>query len=75
MLGSEDIELQASIVMPLQRVMRYVLLLKSLDECTKDEHTDKADIQTAIELALTLATQVNEGKGYTSEIIFLKGLE
>ncbi len=47
--------------MPLQRATRYVLLLKSLEEATPEGHADKKPIQEALQMAIALATEINEG--------------
>jgi hypothetical protein len=50
------------LIMPVQRLPRYVLLLKDLKRKTKDEHPDFQDLKTAIRKMKDMAAFVNVSK-------------
>eukprot|EP01134_Creolimax_fragrantissima_P005594 CFRG5594T1 len=49
-------------VMPIQRIPRYLLLLEALAKNTSREHSDRVDIASAIKAAKEIAVYINEGQ-------------
>eukprot|EP00052_Salpingoeca_macrocollata_P024281 m.216372 g.216372 ORF g.216372 m.216372 type:complete len:813 (+) comp22215_c0_seq1:195-2633(+) len=54
--------LEDHLIIPVQRVPRYLLLLRELRKRTPQSHPDSADLDTAIAKVENLASQMNEAK-------------
>ncbi len=54
------LQLESFLSLPMQRVLRYVLLLETLDKNTDDDHPDKAAVHAALAKLRLIAAGVNE---------------
>ena len=54
--------LQALMITPIQRIPRYILLLKELDKCTPEDHPERKSLTKALETIQAVAAQLNEEK-------------
>eukprot|EP00026_Physarum_polycephalum_P000840 Phypoly_transcript_00841.p1 GENE.Phypoly_transcript_00841~~Phypoly_transcript_00841.p1 ORF type:complete len:1276 (+),score=329.63 Phypoly_transcript_00841:96-3923(+) len=63
------------LIMPLQRICKYPLLLKSLLECTPPEHPDHEALTTALSEMRQLIDMINNRTGIVENIRKLKKLE
>ncbi|KAK9458342.1 hypothetical protein V1511DRAFT_508428 [Dipodascopsis uninucleata] len=54
--------LETILIKPVQRLLKYPLLLKSLAECTAEEHPDKRAIDLAAHEIQKVADRINEDK-------------
>jgi len=54
------LDLVSLLIMPVQRVPRYLLLLRELQKCTPDEHPDTPHLKEAAQAIGDLATYINE---------------
>ncbi|KAH3765508.1 Guanine exchange factor for Rac 30 [Pelomyxa schiedti] len=50
------------LIVPIQRIPRYILLLKQLDESTPTEHPDKPFLKEALEFTTSTMTTLNKKK-------------
>jgi len=50
------------LIKPVQRILKYPLILNELLKCTEDEHQDKADLKEAVALMSDVAAFINETK-------------
>ncbi|XP_054710835.1 rho guanine nucleotide exchange factor 38-like, partial [Uloborus diversus] len=55
-------DLPAMLIKPVQRILKYPLLLNELLKCTEDGHPDKPALLQAVNLMTDVATAVNEFK-------------
>eukprot|EP01119_Soliformovum_irregulare_P026201 TRINITY_DN9942_c0_g1_i2.p1 TRINITY_DN9942_c0_g1~~TRINITY_DN9942_c0_g1_i2.p1 ORF type:complete len:828 (+),score=248.48 TRINITY_DN9942_c0_g1_i2:51-2486(+) len=55
-----DSSLSSLLLLPIQRIPRYVLLLEALEKCTLDENHDKPNLMSALHQIRIVADQVNE---------------
>ena len=55
-----QLPLESFLSLPMQRVLRYVLFLETLDKNTDPSHPDKANVQAALARLRVIATTVNE---------------
>ncbi|KAI0076401.1 hypothetical protein K474DRAFT_1708227 [Panus rudis PR-1116 ss-1] len=55
-------DLPSLLIKPVQRLLKYSLLLHTIIECTDDSHGDKANLRTAKERVEAVARGVNEGR-------------
>ena len=53
--------LQSLLILPIQRVPRYMLLLRDLRKATAEEHADHAALGAALEVVGASASRINEG--------------
>ena len=60
--GGMGLALEDYLIMPIQRIPRYVMLLKELLRCTTPHHPDHSLLSEAIERVGVLAQHVNESK-------------
>jgi len=56
----EGLDLLAFLIMPVQRILRYKLLLEELNKKTLAEHPDKPNIEEALKNISSIATNANE---------------
>ncbi|CAH1258331.1 DNMBP [Branchiostoma lanceolatum] len=56
------IDLSSLLIKPVQRVLKYPLLLNELLSTTEDDHQDKANILAAVNRMTDVATAINEDK-------------
>lgn len=61
-------DLGSFLIKPVQRILKYPLLLRELAKKTTESHVDYADIQRAETLLSNIATAINEGRR-TKEIL------
>ncbi len=54
------LQLESFLSLPMQRVLRYVLFLETLDKNTDDSHPDKENVRTALARLRLIAATVNE---------------
>ena len=50
------------LIKPVQRILKYPLILNELLKCTEEEHQDKADLKEAVTLMSDVAAFINETK-------------
>ena len=50
------------LIKPVQRILRYPLLLNELLKCTEAEHADRADLARARDIMTDVAAFINESK-------------
>ncbi|XP_070200464.1 dynamin-binding protein-like [Littorina saxatilis] len=55
-------DIEAILIKPVQRILKYPLLLHELLKCTEDEHPDKTAITNAMRAMTDVATAINEYK-------------
>lgn len=55
-------DLPSLLIKPVQRVLKYPLLLDDLLKCTPPEHPDRANLLEAVSLVRSLADEINEAK-------------
>ncbi|XP_041365294.1 LOW QUALITY PROTEIN: dynamin-binding protein-like [Gigantopelta aegis] len=55
-------DLKAMLIKPVQRILKYPLLLSELSKATEDDHPDKEEINRAICAMTGVATAINEYK-------------
>jgi hypothetical protein len=55
-----QLQLESFLILPMQRVLRYVLFLETLEKNTDDSHPDKENVKTALSRLRLIATTVNE---------------
>jgi hypothetical protein len=55
-------ELRDLLIVPIQRIPRYVMLLEELRRCTDHHHPDAADLASAVSKMQSIADYVNEKK-------------
>lgn len=55
-------DLPSLLIKPVQRVLKYPLLLDDLLKCTPANHPDHANLEQAVVLVRTLADEINEAK-------------
>lgn len=67
------------LITPVQRILKYPLLLNELHRCTEDGHPDKMELLEAINLMTDVATAINEfkrgrdlGTNYTFETLYIR---
>lgn len=60
--GRRCLALEDLLITPIQRIPRYVLLLKSILKHTEDSHPDYSELGTAISQLQQVATVINEKK-------------
>lgn len=61
-------DLAGFLIKPVQRVLKYPLLMKELIKRTADDHPDYARLQEAERLLVDVATAINEGRR-TKELV------
>jgi hypothetical protein len=59
---SQAWDLNSFLIKPVQRVLKYPLLLKELKNTTEPDHPDYAMLTDAIRRMKLVATAINEGK-------------
>jgi hypothetical protein len=57
-----DCELPSLLIKPVQRLPRYVLLLRQLCDCTPPSHVDSASLAQALQKMQAIASELNEAK-------------
>ncbi|XP_054160708.1 dynamin-binding protein-like [Oppia nitens] len=55
-------DIPSVLIKPVQRILKYPLLLNELHKCTEDGHQDKPDLILAIDRITDMATHINEFK-------------
>ncbi|XP_023239401.1 dynamin-binding protein-like [Centruroides sculpturatus] len=55
-------DLRSILIKPVQRILKYPLLLNELVKCTEDSHLDKKLLSKAVDLMTDVATAINEFK-------------
>jgi hypothetical protein len=60
--GTDQLDLSSLLVMPIQRIPRYVLLLKELLKYTPESHVDFNSIHQALSMMEETANMMNEKK-------------
>lgn len=55
-------DLQSVLIKPVQRILKYPLLLNELLKCTEESHVDKANLLKAVDLMAEVAMAINEFK-------------
>ena len=55
-------DIPSVLIKPVQRILKYPLLLNELHKCTEEGHEDKPDLILAIDLITNMATNINESK-------------
>jgi len=60
--GAQNLDLQAYLIIPIQRIPRYKLLLQDMLDHTNKDHPDHADLSKACEKITDIAATVNEKK-------------
>ena len=50
------------LIKPVQRILKYPLILNELLKCTEEEHEDKPDLKEAVALMSDVAAFINETK-------------
>ncbi|KAL5007497.1 hypothetical protein ScPMuIL_016303 [Solemya velum] len=63
-------DLGALLIKPVQRVLKYPLLLRELLKVTEEEHPDKIGIQQAIQKMTNVATAINEYKRRKDLVVY-----
>jgi len=61
------LDLSSYLIMPIQRMPRYLLLLGTLLEATPENHPDRPSLQVAVTKARQLTDMINEDKRVTEE--------
>eukprot|EP01103_Thecamoeba_quadrilineata_P019690 TRINITY_DN808_c0_g1_i1.p1 TRINITY_DN808_c0_g1~~TRINITY_DN808_c0_g1_i1.p1 ORF type:complete len:863 (-),score=170.63 TRINITY_DN808_c0_g1_i1:203-2791(-) len=69
------IELSSYLIQPVQRIPRYVLLLKELIKFTKPEHPDYANLHKALDHIRGIAEKINKEKSNTDNQIKLMAIQ
>lgn len=64
---SLGLDLSSYLIMPVQRIPRYLLLLGTLLEATHEDHPDRKGLQVAATKARQLTDEINENKRITEE--------
>ena len=64
---SLGLDLSSYLIMPVQRIPRYLLLLGTLLEATPEDHPDRKGLQVAATKARQLTDEINENKRITEE--------
>lgn len=59
-LGENELDISGYLIMPIQRIPRYILLLEDFRKHTKEDHPDYESLGSAIELVKKVAQDVNE---------------
>lgn len=59
---TNGLEIQSFMIMPIQRIPRYVLLLTDLFKCTKEDHQDYENLSKALKKMEDVAKYVNQKK-------------
>lgn len=79
---TNGLDIQAYLIMPIQRIPRYVLLLNSLYKCTPSGHKDFEDLEKALKKMESVAEYVNQKKkeaenllGVSTVVKHLVGME
>lgn len=57
-----NLKLESFLIMPIQRLPRYILLLKELQKYTHSQHPDYEHIAAALEVMGSLASKLNESQ-------------
>ena len=55
-------DIPSVLIKPVQRILKYPLLLNELHKCTEDGHEDKPDLILAVDQITNMATHINESK-------------
>lgn len=55
-------DLASIVIKPVQRILKYPLLINELIKCTEDGHTDWEPLQRAMEMITDIAQSINENK-------------
>lgn len=55
-------DIPAVLIKPVQRILKYPLLLNELLKATEDDHRDKADLLEATNVMMDMANHINESK-------------
>lgn len=50
------------LIKPVQRLLKYPLMLNELIKCTEDQHKDKSDLLQAVKVYTNMASEINEKK-------------
>ena len=50
------------LIKPVQRILKYPLILSELIKCTEEEHNDRPDLIKAVEIMGDVASFINESK-------------
>ncbi|XP_034230974.1 dynamin-binding protein-like isoform X2 [Thrips palmi] len=50
------------LIKPVQRLLKYPLMLNELIKCTEDQHKDKSDLLKAVQVYTNMASDINEFK-------------
>eukprot|EP00727_Mastigamoeba_balamuthi_P013514 m51a1_g8786 putative domain containing protein (697) ;mRNA; f:214444-216896 len=63
----EGLSIEGFLILPVQRIPRYVLLVKELVRCTSPGHRDSALLSEALAKLLEIADYINEAKRATED--------
>ena len=55
-------DLASIVIKPVQRILKYPLLINELSKCTEEGHTDWEPLQRAMEMLTDIAQSINENK-------------
>ncbi|KAJ3443359.1 faciogenital dysplasia protein [Anaeramoeba flamelloides] len=69
------LDLQSMLIMPVQRLPRYVLFLEELTKKTPHFHEDFEQIKNALEMIKDVTTSVNEGKREFENVQKIDGIQ
>ena len=61
--------IQSYLITPIQRLPRYILMLKDLDKNTPDDHADKENVIHALHQIQTITDQIEMGKDFYEEML------
>ena len=67
--------LQDLLAVPMQRVLKYHLILRELDKATPAVHPDKASVGQALAAMLDLSLYINEVKGDSEMLKLVKDIQ
>jgi len=74
-LPQQSLSLMSYLIMPVQRIPRYVLLFKQLEKYTPPDHADHAAIQEALGKVEDLALHVNSEKKLAEDLSRLADIQ
>ncbi|CAD5119287.1 DgyrCDS7914 [Dimorphilus gyrociliatus] len=65
----EGLDLGSFLLTPVQRIPRYVLLLKQMLKCTEEDHPDHYQLQLSLHKLAAFLTQLNESIQYSMKLV------
>src|SRR5690606_30765178 len=74
-MKDDEHDLMSYLIMPVQRIPRYILLLNSLISHTDDEHPDKENLIKAIVICKNVADHINEALKLVQQVDSLIRIE